>query len=686
VLFAAVVVGLVPTLAFSVRNRSFDEEPFFIPVAVTMILGYSTVGAILSSRTRGNPIGWLLLGVGAGFLLTGLTDEYLQWLVSVDAERTTALGLTALLTTVLWMPMIAAISLLMVLFPSGAVPGRRWRTLPWVIIAGSVLFLLGSIPAPGTFDPEEAGVAGVANPLGVEALRSVASVVAGVGTAAVLLCVPLALAAPLLRYRRAAGEERQQIRWLAYVVAAIAALVVLQIAVGLIPGEPRVETLALGALFLTTFVLIGIGLPVTIALAVLRYRLYELDVVVKKTVVFGIVVVLLTAAFLVAAGIVGGLVGRTTGAAIAAAFVVGALVAPTWRVARAIADRVVYGGRTTPYEALTEFSDRLSEAYATDDVLPRMATVLGESTRAATAVVWVHVGEAFRASAAWPGDAPLPPPVAAAGDALPALPGDRAVEVRHRGELLGALTVVSRPDDPVEAGRTELMRGLAAQGGLVLRNVRLIEELRESRRRIVAAQDERAKKLERNIHDGAQQQLVALAVKTRLAAGSLITDPDRAAATLEEIQRDLMDALEDLRDLARGIYPPLLADKGLPAALEAQARKVSVPVTVRPDGVGRYPQDVEAAVYFSCLEALQNVAKYADASSVAIILSGSDRSLSFTVEDDGRGFDTASTSYGTGLQGIADRLDAIGGHLSIDSEPGRGTRITGSVDELEART
>ena len=146
-------------------------------------------------------------------------------------------------------------------------------------------------------------------------------------------------------------------------------------------------------------------------------------------------------------------------------------------------------------------------------------------------------------------------------------------------------------------------------------------------------------------------------------------------------------ALEDLRDLARGIYPPLLADKGLPAALEAQARKSPLPVTVQPDGVGRYGPDVESAVYFCCLEALNNVAKYAEASTVQIRLEQATGELRFEVADDGRGFDTSATGHGTGLQGMAGRLDAIGGSLRVESAPGTGTVVRGRValDRSEVR-
>ena len=153
---------------------------------------------------------------------------------------------------------------------------------------------------------------------------------------------------------------------------------------------------------------------------------------------------------------------------------------------------------------------------------------------------------------------------------------------------------------------------------------------------------------------------------------------------LEELQKDTTDALENLRDLARGIYPPLLADRGLPAALQAQARKAPIAVSIEADGVGRYPQEVEAAVYFCCLEALQNVGKYAvGASGATVRLSGAEDELVFEVTDDGAGFDPSSTGYGTGLQGMADRLDALGGHLTVESAPGSGTRVLGRVPVAE---
>jgi signal transduction histidine kinase len=328
----------------------------------------------------------------------------------------------------------------------------------------------------------------------------------------------------------------------------------------------------------------------------------------------------------------------------------------------------------------------MAGAYATEDLLPRMARILAEGTGAKEARVWLTVGAELKAEASWPADGLLPTVQLSNGE-LPQIPdASMVLPVHHRGELLGALSLTKPAGERLTPAEEHLARDLASGAGLVLRNVRLTDELlarlddlRASRQRIVAAQDEERRRLERNIHDGSQQQLVALAVKIRLARSLLARDPERSTTMLTEAEAEASQALEDLRDLARGIYPPLLADQGLVSALEAQARRASVRVSVEADRIGRYGQDVEAAVYFCVLEALQNAAKYANASSVAIRLRDHGDRLEFDVQDDGRGFDRANTSYGTGLHGMADRLSALGGELDVRSAPGEGTSVTGRV-------
>ena len=233
-------------------------------------------------------------------------------------------------------------------------------------------------------------------------------------------------------------------------------------------------------------------------------------------------------------------------------------------------------------------------------------------------------------------------------------------------------------DEPLRPAGEQLVADVASQAGLVLSNAGLIEDLRASRQRLVTAQDETRRRLERNIHDGAQQDLVALTIKLRLA-GTSVENLTEARQAFGELQTDASEALQNLRDLAHGIYPPVLADLGLAAALNAQAAKSVVPVTVDADGIGRFPQEIEAAVYFCCLEALQNIAKYAHATQARVRVRAHDRTLSFTVSDDGAGYDPRRTPMGSGLRNMADRLAALGGELDVRSAPGTGTTVTGRL-------
>jgi signal transduction histidine kinase len=307
--------------------------------------------------------------------------------------------------------------------------------------------------------------------------------------------------------------------------------------------------------------------------------------------------------------------------------------------------------------------------------------MLTEATGAERAEVWLGSGGAERLQASWP------PAAVAAGPPAGSVAGaggrTQTFAVEHRGERLGALRVTCSAGEPLTPAGERLVRDVAAQAGLVLRNVALIGDLRASRQRLVAAADEARRGLERNLHDGAQQQLVALRITLGLAREAAASSPE-AAEMLAQTEQQAAEALAELRELAHGIYPPLLADLGLTAALEAQARKAAIPVAVEAPGVGRYPQEIEAALYFCVLEALQNVAKYAHAPAARVMLCHDGRCLAFAVEDDGTGFDQATTPAGSGLQGITDRLAALGGTIDITSTPGHGTRVTGRVPAAHA--
>ena len=676
-IYGLMLVLLALTATVTAWNDSFEA---FVAIAILMMLGYGTVGALVASRIPGNPLGWLMLTIGLGFVLVGLTSELVTYgYVTEPSASVPFLGLAVWLTNWVFFVVFMPIPLILLLFPTGRVHSPRWGWVPGAVVAIAVISAVGVMLNPGPVDND---VVQVPNPTGVESLRPVLGPVLFASTTGLLIASAASVVAMILRFRRATGDERQQIRWLAYLAGLALVLLVATFvsAIGVGVGE---FSLLNEILWLTLLACIGVAFPVAIGLSIIRHGLFDLDLVIKRTAVFAVLVASVmvlggVAALLVGLGLVPSLDERPA-LLLVAGVVLGLLLVPLYRFSTWLADRLVFGGRSTPYEVLTEFSGRVGATYSSEDVLPRMAQLVGEATRASSARIWLRVGGELHTAAVWPPGSSTATSLPTDPDGLPELRGEEAFEVRHQGELLGALSVEPTPSDPMTPAKRRIVRDLASQAGFVLRNVRLIEELRASRQRLVAAQDQERRKLERNIHDGAQQRLVALTVKLRLLEQLAERDPAKVVPMAEQLQADATDALEELRDLARGIYPPLLADKGLPAALEAQARKSPVPVSIDAPAVGRFSQDVEAAIYFSCLEALQNVAKYADASGVTIAIERTDGLLAFVVVDDGVGFDPASTTHGTGLQGIADRIDSLGGRFSVKSAPGAGTSLRGSV-------
>jgi signal transduction histidine kinase len=663
------VVGLVFGLKSGSSLLSYNGG--FAGVGV---IAFAVLGAVLASRRPSNPIGWIYITTAALFGLSLLGNQIATYGLVTNPGAVPGAAVGAWLSVWVWTPgsgLLLVFALL--LFPDGRLPSPRWRPLAWL---AAIAIALAAVPVavegwslrgPELLYPTEPP------PSLPHAFRLAVSV-QQFGILFVFAAALASAASLVVRLRRARGEEREQIRWFAY-------------------GGTLLVLSFVANIFTTGFYLgiIGLaGLGVAATIAILKYRLYDIDVVINKTVVYGLLAAFLTVVYVAIVVGIGTAFGSRSSRllTVLAAVVMAVGFQPVRERARRLANRLVYGKRATPYEVLSDFSERAAGAYSTEDVLPRMARVLAEGTGATRAEVWLRVGAELRAAASWPepsGKEPLR--LRIVGDDLPEFPGSgQAFPVRHQGELLGALTLTKPPSEPLTPTETKLLSDLASQVGLVLRNVRLtselqarLEDLRASRQRLVAAQDEERRRLERNLHDGAQQQLVALAVKLGMAETLARKDPERTAEMLSGLKADTGEALDNLRDLARGIYPPLLADKGLGAALDSQARKAAVQTTVEVDSIGRYPQEVEAAVYFCCLEALQNVAKYAGASKTSIRLRADHGSLRFEVEDDGAGFETARIGYGTGLQGMADRLDAIGGTLEVRSRPGEGTTITGLI-------
>jgi signal transduction histidine kinase len=663
----------------------------YAPAAVL----YATLGALIVRRA-GNVIGWLLIGIGGAQAINWLASAYAVFGVAHPGTLP-APELAGLLAEWSFIPVFTGLGFMLLLFPSGTLPSPRWRPWAGLGLLATALTMVGFVVRPRLMGlPAPGGTSLVLeNPLGVRSLGPVLSTVL-IGTVnglAVLGTVILAAAFVSLavRYRSGGREVRQQIKWIALAAVAVAGCQAAALLAVAITGD------ASNPVTVTAYVVIPVtvlfGIPAIITVAILKHGLYQIDVIINRAVMYGLLSAALTAIYLTIVVGVGTLAGYAGGPLLtaAAALAIAVLFQPLRRRAQLLANHIVYGQRATPYQVLADFAQDMAGQLDADTALDRMASVLAGATGAVRVEVWVRVGTQLRPQVTWPRGSAPPAAVPLIDDAeLPAFePATRAVAVRHGDELLGALTVQKPRSEPVSAAEDKLLEHLASQAGLVLRNVRLtaelqatIDDLRASRRRLVQAQDQERHRIERNLHDGAQQQLVALSIQLSLLEDSA-EDPDEVRQMTGQLRTGLRAALDDLRALARGIYPPLLAEQGLGPALRAQAGKAPLPVLIEADGIGRYPRDAEATVYFCILEALQNVAKYAQATRATVALSCPGSRLEFSVTDDGAGFDTANARHGTGLQGMTDRMSAVGGTLDIQSTPGLGTTISGGMPVSE---
>jgi signal transduction histidine kinase len=620
-------------------------------------LAVPVVGFVLASRRPKNRIGWVFLAVGLTLGVSSFSTAYaLRALVAAPGSLPAGRAV-AWLSNWSWVITIAMLAFVFLLFPDGRLRSRRWRLAAWFVGGVFTLAALVVLAHATVFWADPFSRASKAMSTGVE-------IVFFIFFPAALV---VSVAAVVVRFAQSEGEERLQLKWF----AAAAVLVVATLIASMV-------TKSLAAVALSN--LAFLCLWAAIAIAVLKYRLYDIDIVISKAVLYGSLAIFITAIYAGLVAGVGTLVGNRRSPLLTAlaAAVVAVAFQPARRRAERLANRAVYGRRASPYQVLSDFARRIGGTYASQDVLPQMAQMVAAGTGAEQVVVWLRVDDELR-PAAWSGGSVDVGPLPVEGQALPPLPGaGMSVPVMHQVQLLGAIAVKMPKGEPLRPAGQQLVADVASQAGLVLANAGLIEDLRASRQRLVTAQDEARRRLERNIHDGAQQDLVALGIRLRLAE-STVEDPAQTMHVLGELQAEAAGALANLRDLARGIYPPLLADLGLAAALNAQASKATLPVTVEAGGIGRFPQDTEAAVYFCCLEALQITIKYAHATQARICLQAQNMTLRFTVSDDGTGYDARRTPMGSGLRNMADRLAALGGQLEVRSAPGQGTTITGQL-------
>jgi signal transduction histidine kinase len=516
------------------------------------------------------------------------------------------------------------------------------------------------------------------------------------------------------RYARSRGVERQRMQWFGWAIAVGAETLVVALALRLLWGWPTRPWL----------VVMVAAMPLSVALAFGSSRRLagRIDRILAHTVSLAGLTGIIVAVYLV---IVVGL-GRTPthnersllALSMASAAVAALLYGPARVRLTQYANRIVYGEREAPDTVLRTFGSRLSRAVPMDELLLQVAESLRKTLGLQSAEVWTGSGGHLERTVSVP-DVPVQrltmtdeeaTVVARAGVTgtawveiwLPALLKGREDAVlrvaptTHSGQVLGLIVAVrAAGSETFTSDDDTMLTELARQVGLALHNVELdsalqesldevrrqADELRASRARIVAASDAARRQIERNLHDGAQQHLVALAVNVRLARQLAERDQEASLQILDKLGEGIQEAVQELRALAHGIYPPLLIDRGMAEALRSAAGRAALPTDVEAEGLGRYTPETEAAVYFCCLEAMQNAGKHAgDGATIAVRVWENGDELCFEVRDTGVGFDAnGSLAKGAGFVNMSDRVGAIGGSVEIRSATGEGTTVAGHI-------
>jgi signal transduction histidine kinase len=600
-------------------------------------------------------------------LLHGVSYAWVIWLIGAWADTGSA---------------VAGIGLIG-LFPTG-VPQRtaeRWvlRIVATAAVLLPVLFLLSNPTAPRDTFPGPAGP-GVTSPLFLPALHPAGPAVAGLYYSFAAWTV-LAVTLLYWRYRRSLPDDRRRIRWLlaGAMGALVSAAALFAVALSLSASFFALAVIQVLWVLLLVFVL---G---SLIAATSQDGLLGIDRSARRSLVYRTVWVMIAVAY--AAAALGLLASHFLPVGPAVLLAVGAtlLFQPAQRRLERLADRWVFGARLDGYDVLARFGSMLETSPGPADLLPRLAVAI----RDGLGLQWARVRLDVAASAEMP-------TAGAAGIALnDSAPPALVVPLTHAGSVLGRIECGERRDGPLLDEDRRLLADLAGQAATAARNLHLTAELSDrldvirrqareltaSRARVAQTQDAERQRIQRDLHDGIQQDVVALTATLALARERLRRGDQRADEPLAELQRDLGDLLVHLREFAHAIHPPVLADQGLLEAIEAQAARLPLEVVIEADpalrGV-RYPQHIETTTWFVVSEALTNAVKHARAARVQVALAQPNGSLAVEIRDDGCGFDSA-TVRGLGLASLADRISIVHGDLRIDSARGRGTTLRAEI-------
>ena len=606
------------------------------------------------------------LGAATGLVVASHSNADVQaGLVDVAPAELPFLGALGLNVAIsAWIAAGVLLFLGVLLLPDGRLPrpAHLWRWVAVPLLGGGatafVLFGWSTRPSSTT---------SYADMLGTAEAPTVAPVITQIALFAAIIGIVGSIAAFIVKWRQAPNlEERLRYRWIGW------ALVVFSIAFAMYAIDIR--------LWQWAELIAAPALAIAFAVSITKYRLYDIDVVVNRSIVFGLLAVFITVVYAVVVGTLGSVIGGSDVVlAIVATTIVAIMFEPVRERVQRLANRLVYGKRAAPYEVLSDLTRSLPNAEEEDGLLDRMATQLRAGTGAERAQVWVTDDTQGLVLAA--SDPATTIDEVAEIDDL----GGVVVPIEHDSAILGALTVEPSPGTTLRPAELRLAEDLAGSAALVVRKLRLDEnlartadELANSRRRLVSAQDTELRRLERRLQEGAVQDVVGLKVALTLAARTAHDEgTTRTADLLTTLADEAQAAIDEIHALATGLYPAILEAEGLDTAIRTMATTAPVPVTIH-STIDRHPPDIELAAFYCISEAVTNAMKHAQP-PITITLTQTPTTLEFTITDTGPGFNPDTTPHGSGLLNMHDRLDTINGTLTITSQPNTHTTIHATI-------
>ncbi len=670
-LWVATVGQAMLGLLLAVLNRLSLERLFseYVVDTVAASLAFATVGAIVVARRPGNVVGWLCCAAGVGSGMVPWTGQYARYALLTRPDTLPADGVALWLNSWVWLPPAAVAAVFLPLyFPDGRLPSPRWRPLAWIAVVATVTLAasiaLGPIPVLD-------GLPEVANPFAMEEARMEVDLMNVLGILLMLVSLAGAVAAQVVRFRRARGEEHQQIKWVAYATALLVGAILTPSVVS--PSSTGEDTLLSGVLLSVAYP----GLPVAVGLAVLRYRLYDIDIIINRTLVYGALTGCVVGVYAFVVGYLGTLfhAGGNLLISLVATGIVAVLFAPLRDWLQRAVNRLMYGERDEPYRVISRLGERLEATLAPEAVLPSIVATVREALRLPYAAIALPRNDSFEVAAA-SGE-----PVVAA----------LRLPLSYQGETVGQLLFGSRaPGEVFSSADRRLLEDLAHHAGVAVHGVRVMADLKRSRERLVLAREEERRRIRRDLHDELAPTLAALGL-TAATVGELIgRDPARAAAINAKLEDALRAAVSDVRRLVYDLRPPTLDELGLVEAIRERADQLSTGVTYDlavkvevPELLPPLPAAVEVAAYRIVQEALANVVRHARARTCTIRLSSPGNELHIEVLDDGTGLPD-SPRIGVGLSSMEERTAEVGGRCTFESVEPSGTRLSFHLPLSEA--